>query len=116
MIYKKEKEPIEMIKVDENGHFLETVSIYEQSEITEYIVSPWDREVKFYFPIYDFELKDWVEGLSEEEITNKKQEETVLAAPIQYIQKLEQENEDLKSRLETTEMAIITLMDLMPTN
>jgi hypothetical protein len=54
--------------------------------------------------------EQWVEGLTIEEIEALKQQHQTQPSEVEL---LEQENAELKQRLEAAELAIITLMDFM---
>ncbi len=58
----------EYLKVDLDGNVLDVIALDpEEDEIPENHFTGWgDRS--FYQPIWDFDLGDWVEGLSQEEI------------------------------------------------
>lgn len=76
MDYSRKK--IEVFEVDNNGSIVENY-LYDAHEINEaiddnrtIIQSGWDK--RLFEPKWDFESKEWIEGLSEEEVAHEEEE------------------------------------------
>lgn len=65
------------IKISEDGFMIEPVLVDivdeegKEVNIPPLHVLPYSEEKRFFTPRYDFEAKEWVEGLSEEEVLEK---------------------------------------------
>jgi hypothetical protein len=108
-------------EVDDDGniieHYLMTEKEYERAlfDCRHVIDFPWGEP--FFRPIFNFDTGQWIEGMSLEEIEEIKRNQP---PPEPTLEDLKAENNVLKSklestesRLETAEMAIITLMDFI---
>ncbi|MEH7236748.1 hypothetical protein [Bacillus sp. JJ1562] len=72
---------MEWHRVNEQGQSIEVLSEYEESE---FVVPGWEGSLCL--PIYDFELKQWKEGLSPEELDQRRQELNVQPLSLEQVQ------------------------------
>lgn len=89
----------EYFEVDNNGNIVKVVLLDTNQEIPPNHLEGWGQGKTFYKPIYDFELGDWVESLTQEEIDEINNQPKELT-----------ETEKLKEELELAQDAINFLM------
>jgi hypothetical protein len=95
----------QVFKIDDQGFYIEPVIVKDDEELEENLIETPIPE-GFYRPRWNG--NEWVEGLTNEEIEQLKQQHQPQLSEVDL---LKQENEELKQRLEAAELAIIALMD-----
>lgn len=98
----------EYSKVDEHGFWIDTIRLKFDSSS---ILSPapegyFEANRPEGFRLPKWENSGWIEGATQEEIEQEENQPTTL-------DKIKQENEMLKERLDTAENAIISVMDFV---
>lgn len=101
------QEKIEVFEVDENGSIIENYSwdAYEINEALDAgrnIIQYGWRGKRLFSPKWDFNLSDWVEGLSEEEVKRRE---------LEIIEQKNQPNE-LELLKKENEMLAVAVMEL----
>ncbi|MCM3663445.1 hypothetical protein M3204_03450 [Mesobacillus subterraneus] len=97
---------IQVNKINEDGYILEPVVVNEMDVLQADLIS---LPVPDGLYIPKWQNRAWVEGATEEykfSVDNPKKEPSELET-------LRKVNAELKSRLESTELAVVTLMDFM---
>jgi hypothetical protein len=97
----------QVFKIDDDGFYVEPVIVSDNDELDGNLIETPIPE-GFYRPKWDGEK--WVEGLSQEEIEQLKQQNQPQPSEVEL---LKQENAELKQRLEAAESAIIAIMDYL---
>lgn len=100
------KETKQVYKIDDNGFYVEPVLVSVDEELTEDLV-----EIPFPNGLYrpQWTGSEWIEGATQEEIDNIKNQQP----EPNEVEKIKQENENLKQHLTNTENALLSIMDTM---
>lgn len=99
--------------VNEDGFWVDTYSSRKPFDADPdlIITKPWKEGI--FTPKFDFQNGEWVEGLSTEEITLQKEKALNDAKPVPTIEKLQIENEKLRSESEMNALAIMELAEII---
>ena len=96
--------------VDDDGFLIDTISFVEDEphKVLDNYVNP--LVPNFIRPRWDFETSKWIEGATQIEIDEHYKKPIRQPTEIEI---LREENEHLKERLESTEMAVLMVLDFI---
>lgn len=96
-------------EVDNDGNIINTHLLDNEFDIIPINYKKGWGDRKFYQPRWDFEIEDWVESLTEEEI----RQITDRPQPPTLEERLQEEMEQLREEKRMTDLALLELVELI---